>query len=82
MKFFYILYLFVLYLFVFPFMYNVEKWPSNSKNVLVFTPQDFYNMFDHFATLCMKDLGSTVEPCSNNIYTEKGLVKWLAQKAN
>ena len=56
-------------------MYNVEKWLNNSKNILLFTPQDFYSMFDHFATLCMKDLGSTVEPCSNNIYTEKGLVK-------
>ena len=31
-------------------MHNIEKY-SIFKNVAVFTPQDFYDMFDHILTL-------------------------------
>ena len=34
-------------------MKNGKKY---SKNPAVFTPQDFYNMFDHFLSLCMSRL--------------------------
>ena len=36
-------------------MQNDEKWSNTSKNLALWTPQDFKVMFDHF-TSCTKGL--------------------------
>ena len=37
-------------------MHNAKKWPNNFKDLLVFTTQDFHNIFNQFPILYMKGL--------------------------